>query len=273
MQNQKWIIKTFLVLLITTMTGCSMPQETETISKSEVIYEEPPISDSEYTVITVDGGDLSGERQANVKVNIGFGDRVYWAYTNEYGQLVKVTADTIILQDEQTEPVNSNGRYYPDEAKVPGTERKDLDEGHIIADSLGGVSNAYNITPQDSILNRHGDQAYMEKTIRDAGGCTNFTAIITYPDTTTQIPSHYDYTYTINGQVIQDSFDNGNPDVYNETNNINTEPTAIGTVYYTPNGKCYHQEKTCSTLSNSKTILEGPKDTCGKTDACSICTK
>ena len=119
MQSQKWIIKTCLILLITTMTGCSMPQETETISKSEVIYEEPPISDSEYTVITVDGGDLSGERQANVKVNIGFGDRVYWAYTNEYGQLVKVTADTIILQDEQTEPVNSNGRYYPDEAKVP----------------------------------------------------------------------------------------------------------------------------------------------------------
>ena len=79
MQNQKWIIKTCLVLLITTMTGCSMPQETETISKSEVIYEEQPISDSEYTVITVDGGDLSGERQANVKVNIGFGDRVYWA--------------------------------------------------------------------------------------------------------------------------------------------------------------------------------------------------
>lgn len=275
MRNQKWIIKTFLILLITTMTGCSMPQETETISKSEVIYEEQPISDSEYTIITVDGGDLSGERQANVKVNIGFGDRVYWAYTNEYGQLVKVTADTIILQDEQTEPVNSNGRYYTDEAKVPGTERKDLDEGHIIADSLGGVSNAYNITPQDSVLNRHGDQAYMEKAIRDAGGCTDFTAIITYPDTTTQIPSQYDYTYTINGQVIHDTFENGNPDVYNETNNINTdvEPTTNGIVYYTPNGKCYHEDKTCPTLSNSKTILEGSKDTCGKVDACSICTK
>ena len=66
-----------------------------------------------------------------------------------------------------------------------------------MADSLGGVSNAYNITPQNSTLNRHGDQAYMEKAIRDAGGCTDFLAIITYPNTTTQIPSHYSYTYTI----------------------------------------------------------------------------
>ena len=58
--------------------------------------------------------------------------------------------------------------------KVSGVENKDLDEGHIIADSLGGVSNAYNITPQNSTLNRHADQAYMEKMIRDAGGCTDF---------------------------------------------------------------------------------------------------
>jgi DNA/RNA endonuclease G (NUC1) len=66
----------------------------------------------------------------------------------------------------------------------------------VIADSLGGVSNAYNITPQNSALNRHGDQAYMEKWIRDAGGCTNFEAIITYPNTQTQIPSKYKFTYT-----------------------------------------------------------------------------
>ena len=66
------------------------------------------------------------------------------------------------------------------EADVPGTERSYLDQGHVIADSLGGVSNAYNITPQDSTLNRHGDQAYMEKVIRDAGGVTNFVAKISY---------------------------------------------------------------------------------------------
>lgn len=47
----------------------------------------------EYHIIEVDGGDLSGLREANVKVDIGFGDRVYWAYTNDYGQLIRVEAD------------------------------------------------------------------------------------------------------------------------------------------------------------------------------------
>ncbi|WP_342759480.1 DNA/RNA non-specific endonuclease [Kineothrix sedimenti] len=169
----------------------------------------------QYKIIEVDGGDLSGERQPNAAVDIGFGDRVYWAFTNDYGQLVYVTADTIILQDDSTELVNSDGRYYEDEAKVPGTEQEDLDEGHVIADSLGGVSNAYNITPQNSTLNRHGDQAYMEKVIRDAGSCVSFVATITYPDTTTQIPSHYHYEYVLNGESIVDDFDNVNPDEVN----------------------------------------------------------
>lgn len=168
-----------------------------------------------YTIIEVDGGDLSGDRQANVAVNVGFGEREYWAFTNEYGQLIAVTADKIILQDGSTEPVNSDGRYFNDEAKVPGTEQKDLDEGHVIADSLGGVSNAYNITPQNSTLNRHGDQAYMEKVIRDAGGCENFVATITYTDTKTQIPSHYNYVYVLKGETIVDDFDNVNSDEAN----------------------------------------------------------
>jgi hypothetical protein len=170
-----------------------------------------------FDLLEVDGGDLSGYRQPNVVVEIGFGDREYWAFTNEYGQLVRVIADEIILQDDSNESVLSSGRYYSDEAKVPGVESDVLDEGHIIADSLGGVSNAYNITPQESTLNRHGDQAYMEKNIRDAGGATNFEAIITYPNTETQIPSNYQYTYTLRGNVIVDNFDNVNPDEVNES--------------------------------------------------------
>ncbi|TCI59098.1 DNA/RNA non-specific endonuclease [Exiguobacterium sp. SH0S2] len=171
---------------------------------------------SGYKLIDVDGGDLSGYREANVVVDIGYGEREYWAFTNEHGQLVRVIADQIILQDDDTEEVTSAGRYYHDEAKVPGVEHSELDEGHVIADSLGGVSNAYNITPQDSTLNRYGDQAYMEDVIRKAGGATDFEAIITYPDTSTHIPSHYEYTYTIRGNVVTDSFDNVNPDEVNE---------------------------------------------------------
>ena len=216
--------------------------------------------------------------------------------------MVKVVAKEIVLQDDSKEPVNSNGRYYPDEAKVPGVESKNLDEGHVIADSLGGVSNAYNITPQNSTLNRHGDQAYMEKVIRDAGGCTDFVAIITYPNTTTQIPSHYSYTYTINGNVVNDEFDNINPDEYNSslksntstnnssntsskvnntTNNSNTNNNSTNEsqssansseiVYWTPNGKSYHTTKNCPTLSRSKTILEGTISESGKNDPCDRC--
>lgn len=94
---------------------------------------------------------------------------------------------------------------------------KYLDEGHVIADSNGGASSAYNITPQDSTLNRHGDQAYMEDAIRKAGGATDFEAIITYPNTETQIPSHYKYTYSIKGNKIVDEFDNSNPDETNKS--------------------------------------------------------
>ena len=190
---------------------------------SESTEPQSSVSLDGYALIEVYGGELSGYRAANVVVDIGFGDREYWAYTNEYGQLVRVVAAEIILQDDATEPVNSNGRYYDDEAKVSGTENANLDEGHVIADSLGGVANAYNITPQDSVLNRHGDQAYMERNIVQAGGATNFEAIITYPDTTTQVPNHYRYTYTINGYQVVDEFQNVNPDEYNAAQGLTGE--------------------------------------------------
>ena len=40
-----------------------------------------------YKIIEVDGGNLSGHREPNVVVDIGFGDREYWAFTNEYGRM------------------------------------------------------------------------------------------------------------------------------------------------------------------------------------------
>jgi hypothetical protein len=249
----------YLILFLTTifMVGCtnvedasitdgeSDPQEVTTVNTNEnsekketittvvdepVVEEKPTQSNNElfsgYKLIEVDGGDLSGYRESNVVVDIGYGEREYWAFTNEYGQLVRVIADEIILQDDRNEPVLSSGRYYADEAKVPGVVSDVLDEGHIIADSLGGVSNAYNITPQDSTLNRHGDQAYMEDVIRSAGGATNFEAIITYPNTETQIPSSYQYTYTLMGNEIVDTFDNGSPDEINASLGITgSEPS------------------------------------------------
>ncbi len=205
------------------------PKETNPSTESNTTT--PQDSFTGYKKITVDGGDLSGSRQTNVVVDIGFGDRKYWAFTNEHGQLVRVIAKKIVLQNDATEDVTRDGRYYSDEAKVPGVERADLDEGHIIADSLGGVSNAYNITPQDSTLNRHGDQAYMEDVIRKAGGATNFEAQITYPNTSTMIPSAYQYTYTVRGNTVVDQFKNVNPDEANAAlgltkKNSKQEPTS-----------------------------------------------
>lgn len=220
-----------------TTTEKQVVEETSTQSKDQLF--------KGYKLIEVDGGDLSGHREPNVVVDIGFGDREYWSFTNEHGQIVRVIANEIVLQDDRTEPVTSSGRYYADEAKVPGVERADLDEGHVIADSLGGVSNAYNITPQDSTLNRHGDQAYMEDAIRKAGGATSFEAIITYPNTETQIPSHYKYTYTLKGNKIVDEYDNGNPDEINKSLGL-TE------------SKSTNSNK--STSSNKSNALNGTED-------------
>lgn len=131
----------------------------------------------------------------------------------------------------------------------------------------------------------------MEKNIRDAGGCTDFVAIITYPNTTTQIPSHYSYTYTLKCKVIKDEFDNVNPDKTNNTttknknNNVsvnsknknnntattNKNKNNAATVYWTPNGKSYHSTKSCPTLSRSKTILSGTVAQSGKKDSCDRC--
>lgn len=195
------------------------PKEEETVTEETSAQSNDDLF-AGYKLIEVDGCDLSGNRQAKVVVDIGYGEREYWAFTNEHGQLVRVIADEIILQNDNTESVTSQGRYCSDEAKVPGVESSNLDEGHIIADSLGGVSNAYNITPQNSTLNRHGDQAYMEDAIRKAGGATNFEAIITYPNTSTQIPSSYQYTYTIKGTKVVDKYDNVNPDEVNASSGL-----------------------------------------------------
>jgi hypothetical protein len=208
--------------------------ETEASSDTQTIVDSELFDG--YTLIEVEGGNLSGYRESNVVVDIGYGDREYWAFTNEYGQLVRVVADVVTLQDHDTEDVNSEGRYYPDEAKVPGVEAKDLDEGHVLADSLGGVANAYNITPQDSYLNRHGDQAYMEKFIRENEGCTHFEAIISYPDTKTQIPSHYKISYTVAGQRYVDEFYNVNPDNENSYLRLTGEDRDISWVDTNGNG-------------------------------------
>ena len=66
----------------------------------------------------------------------------------------------------------------------------------------------------------------MERNIVQAGGATNFEAIITYPDTITQVPNHYRYTYTINGYQVIDEFQNVNPDEYNAAQGLTGEASS-----------------------------------------------
>jgi hypothetical protein len=203
----------FLTGCTTTVSGSTIKETIDDLIGNETTTEIENNNDySNNQLITVDDCNQSGSREPNVKVDVGYGTREYYAYTNEYSQLVYVEADEIILQDDDTEKVNSDGRYCNDEAKVPGVESSTLDEGHAVADSLGGVSNAYNITPQNSTVNRSGSQSEMEEYIRNAEQSghqiTEFEYTITYPDTTTQIPSTYKVEFKDNGEVVSYSFEN-----------------------------------------------------------------
>lgn len=65
-------------------------EETNATIDASVVEEEPTQSNIEmfagYKLIEVDGGDLSGYREPNVVVDIGFGDREYWAFTNPFNE-------------------------------------------------------------------------------------------------------------------------------------------------------------------------------------------
>ncbi|MGB3102562.1 MAG: hypothetical protein WBB56_11695, partial [Psychrobacillus psychrotolerans] len=135
----------YLILLLTTifMVGCTNLEDTSiadvetepqevtaaeitknnekeetvtTVVDKPVVKETPTQPNTErfsgYKLIEVDGGDMSGYREPNVVIDIGYGDREYWAFTNEHGQLVRVIADEIILQDDSNETILSSGRYY-----------------------------------------------------------------------------------------------------------------------------------------------------------------
>ncbi|MBM7584645.1 hypothetical protein JOC86_001182 [Bacillus pakistanensis] len=77
----------------------------------------------------------------------------------------------------------------------------------------------------------------IEDVIRSAGGVTNFEAIITYPNTETQIPSSYEYTYTLMGEEVVDTFDNVNPDEVNESLGLTeSEPSDSTSTSSNPSG-------------------------------------
>ncbi len=170
---------------------------------------------SGYTTKKVSTCDMATTRQANVVVDIGFdssyANRDYYAYTNKYGQLIRVDAAQIIRQNETFENVvlGSNGktselRYCKTEAQVTDSEDSKYDRGHVLADSMGGAANAYNITPQIEEINLYGAQYLMETMFRQAfvegKTVTNFSMKISYKNSKTNIPSKYSVSFEIDGE-------------------------------------------------------------------------
>ena len=102
----------------------------------------------------------------------------------------------------------------------------------------------------------------MEKVIRDAGGATNFEAIITYPNTKTQIPSSYQYTYTVKGNKVVDKFDNVNPDKVNESSGL-TENKSSGSTSSNKNSTGSNKSGDLSSVDkngNGEVTIQEAKD-------------
>lgn len=161
-------------------------------------------------LIEVDSCDLTATREPNVKVDVGFGDREYYGYTNEYGQLVYVQADSLKLQDSSLEEVTSDGRYCDEQAPVDGAKGS-YNRGHAIGDALGGVSNAYNIFPQLQITNS-GDynniEQELQQTLYDGGTVTDFSLTLSYKNSNTNVPDSYKLSFTENGEANTIKFSN-----------------------------------------------------------------
>ncbi len=150
-------------------------------------------------------------REPNSKVNVGFDangaiEREYWSYTNEYQQTEFLHADQIKPQDNELEKdfIDSEGRYFvvTDDGEITSDQSRPgvisgYDAGHIVADSLGGNSTTYNITPQISWLNQNGIVRQYETDILRNGGAYDFNSRMYYYDDDSLIPNRYYVTYFI----------------------------------------------------------------------------
>lgn len=172
--------------------------DTMLIEKSDI--PEELFGNSTYKVTTCN---YNVGRNPNAKVNVGSGSREYYAYTNENSQLVLITADEIVVQNESTETVNDSGEYCDSPAEVVG------DSGYtparIISDSLGGASNSYNVIPAGNAKSQF---EAIQSQILAAGGATNFRAYLTYPSDDSNTPSLIDVSFKIDENLVEYQFSN-----------------------------------------------------------------
>lgn len=188
------------------------PVESVATSNDSIVSDQQITADisalSSNQIVTAEACDLSGYRAANAKVDIGYGDREYYGYTNEYSQLVYVQADQLIRQD--VSETNDENRYCSGQADVDEIGG-DYNRGHAIGDELGGVSNAYNIFPQLESINNgqyNDDEMVLQDVLGSGGSITDVEIAFTYPSSSTNIPSSYTAEYTVNGVPASHSYSN-----------------------------------------------------------------
>lgn len=149
-------------------------------------------------LINIDVCSQSIVREPNVKVDIGYGNRAYYGYTNEYGQLVYVTADSLQLQNSNTEQL-IDGQYCNTQTNESNTS-DEYNSGHAIGDELGGVSNSYNLFPQLTEMN-NGKFKELEQHIESAmyqgSEVTDLRIEISYSSPEDTIPYSYEISFKI----------------------------------------------------------------------------
>ena len=91
-------------------------------------------------------------------------------------------------------------------------------------------------------------------------GATNFEAIITYPNTSTQIPSSYQYTYTIKGTKVVDKYDNVNPDEVNASSGLTDNKTSNSNQTNTNVSNQTGDISSVDTNGNGKVTIKEAKD-------------
>lgn len=160
--------------------------------------------------ITIDPCDTNKKLSANAKVDIGYGNREYYAYTNENAQIMYITAKAIYPQNADIEAVENNGTYCAD-FELAASEG-DIKQTYLINPKYGGVSNSYNLTNQASSLDEMGDlyevqrkidyYIYHEQLIED------LEIQLIYLDTNTQVPSSYEISYSVEDKTYSYSINN-----------------------------------------------------------------
>lgn len=92
MKFKKVLTTTLFLLLCVNVTGCKTTSHVSQMSQE---------NQGQFKTIEVLACDLSGKRESSVKVDVGYGSREYFAYTNEFAQLVKVQAKELVAQKEE----------------------------------------------------------------------------------------------------------------------------------------------------------------------------